>query len=144
MAAEYSYIPVQTVDADDNVLFLNGDNACRKGYVQHRDTSGVFTLRGITNGSCKAVYRVRFGANIAITAGGTVEAISVALAINGETIGNAEAIVTPAAIGDYFSVGLETLINVPCGCCASIAVRNTSDTTAIDVQNANIIIDRIA
>lgn len=141
--AEYSYIPVQTVDADDNIIFLNGDRCCRKGYVLHNNNSGVFTLRGATN-QCRAVYRVRFDANIAIATGGTVEAISVALAVNGETIGNAEAIVTPAAIGDFFHVSVETLVYVPCGCCLTISVRNDSDTTAIDVQNANIIIDRVA
>ncbi len=141
--AEYSFIPIQTVAADENVLFLEGERACRKGYVQHRDNSGIFFLRGVTN-QCKAVYRVRFGANIAIAEDGTVEPISVALAINGETLGNAEAIVTPAAIGDFFNVSVETLIYVPCGCCVSVSVRNTSDTTAIDVQNANIIIDRVA
>ena len=141
--AEYSNIPVQTVDTDDNVLFANGDRACRKGYVQHRDGSGIFTLRGVTN-QCRAAYRVRFGANIAVAEGGTVEAISVALAINGETIGNAEAIVTPAAIGDFFNVSIETLVYVPCGCCLTISIRNDSDTTAIDVANANLIIDRVA
>lgn len=141
--AEYSNIPVQTVELNDNVLFANGDRACRKGYVMHENGAGVFTLRGITN-QCKAVYRVRFGGNIAVAEGGTVEAISVALAINGETIGNAEAIVTPAAIGDFFNVSLETLVYVPCGCCLTVSVRNDSDTTAIDVVNANLIIDRVA
>ncbi len=141
--AEYSFIPVQTVELNRNVLFSNGDRCCRKGYVLHENGAGVFTLRGVTN-QCKAVYRVRFGANIAVAEGGTVEAISVALAINGETLGNAEAIVTPAAIGDFFNVAIETLIYVPCGCCLTVSVRNDSDTTAIDVQNANIIIDRVA
>ena len=143
MAAEYSYIPVQTVETDENLLFNNGDRCCRKGYIQHRDDSGIFTLKGATNG-CKAVYKAHFNANIAIAAGGTVEPISVALTYNGEVLRNTIAIVTPAAIGDYFGVSFETFIEIPCGCCVSIAVENTSATTAIDVQNANIIFDRIA
>ena len=87
MAAEYSAIPVQSIAVDDNVLFSNGSRCCKKGFIQHRDDSGLFTLRGARN--CNAVYRVSFGANIAIATGGTVEPISIALTINGETLGNA-------------------------------------------------------
>jgi hypothetical protein len=87
---------------------------------------------------------VHFNANIAIATGGTVEPISVALVQNGEVLRNAVAIVTPAAIGDFFNVSLETFIELPCGCCDTISVRNISDTTEIDVINANIVIDRVA
>lgn len=143
MAAEYSYVPVQTVDVDDNVLFMDGDRACRKGFISHRTGSGIFFLKGATNG-CKAVYRVTFDGNIAIATGGTVEPISVALTINGEALGNATATVTPAAIGDFFNVSITTFIDIPCGCCVTVSVENVSATTAIDVTNANIIFDRVA
>ena len=143
MAAEYSAIPVQTIAVDENVIFANGSRACHKGYIQHRDTSGIFFLKGSTNG-CRAVYRVTFNGNIAIATGGTVEPISVALTINGEALGNATATVTPAAIGDFFNVSVTTFIEIPCGCCVTVSVENVSDTTAIDVANANIIFDRVA
>lgn len=143
MAAEYSAVALQTVDVDDNILFNNGCRACRKGFISHRDDSGVFTLQGARNG-CKAIYKVSFQANIAIATGGTVEPISIALTINGETLGNATAIVTPVAIGDFWNVSIETFIDIPCSCCVTISVENTSDTTAIDVTNANIIFDRVA
>ena len=143
MAAEYSAITAQTVAVDENVIFTNGSRACRKGFVQHRDTSGIFFLKGATNG-CKAVYRVTFDGNIAIATGGTVEPISIALTINGEELGNALATVTPAAIGDFFNVSVTTFIEIPCGCCVTVSVENVSDTTDIDVQNANIIFDRVA
>lgn len=143
MAAEYSYVPVQTVDVDDNVLFMDGDRACRKGFISHRTGSGIFFLKGATNG-CKAVYRATFDGNIAIATGGTVEPISVALTINGEALGNATATVTPAAIGDFFNVSVTTFIDIPCGCCVTVSVENVSATTAIDVTNANIIFDRVA
>ena len=146
MAAEYSYVPVQTVDVDDNVLFMDGDRACRKGFISHRTGSGIFFLKGATNG-CKAVYRVTFDGNIAVAPaadGGVLEPISVALTINGEALGNATAIVTPAAIGDYFNVSLTTFIDIPCGCCVTVSVENVSATSSIDVQNANIIFDRVA
>ena len=143
MAAEYSFVPLQTVAVDENVTFMNGSRACRKGFVQHRDDSGLFFLKGSNNG-CRAIYRVTFNANIAIATGGTVEPISVALTINGETLGNALATVTPAAIGDFFNVSLTTFIDVPCGCCVTVSIENASATTAIDVTNANIIFDRVA
>lgn len=143
MAAEYSAIAVQTVAVDENILFNNGSRACRKGFIQHRDDSGIFFLKGSPNG-CRAVYRVTFNGNIAIATGGTVEPISVALTINGEELGNATATVTPTAIGNFFNVSVTTFIDIPCGCCVTVSVKNMSDTTAIDVTNANIIFDRVA
>ena len=143
MAAEYSAVAVQTVAVNDNILFDNGSRACRKGFIQHRDDSGIFFLKGVTNG-CRAVYRVTFNGNIAIATGGTVEPISVALTINGEELGNATATVTPAAIGDFFNVSVTTFIEIPCGCCVTVSVENVSDTTAIDLTNGNIIFDRVA
>ena len=143
MAAEYSRIDLQTVDVDGNIIFNNGNRACHKGFISHRDDSGIFFLKGSNNG-CKAVYRVTFDGNIAIATGGTVEPISVALTINGEALGNATAIVTPAAIGDFFNVSIATFVDIPCGCCVTVSVENTSETTDIDITNANIIFDRVA
>ena len=71
MAAEYSAIAAQTVAVDENILFNNGSRACRKGFIQHRDDSGIFFLKGSSN-VCRAVYRVTFNGNIAIATGGTV------------------------------------------------------------------------
>ena len=143
MAAEYSYVPLQTIGVDENVTFMDGDRACRKGYISHRSGSGIFFLKGSNNG-CKAVYRVTFNANIAVAEEGTLEPISIALTINGEALGNATAIVTPAAIGDFFNVSVSTFVDIPCGCCVTVSVENTSETTDIDVTNANIIFDRVA
>lgn len=143
MAAEYSYIPLQTVAENENILFLDGSRACRKGYITHRSNSGVFRLKGASN-ACKTIYRVQFNANIAVADGGTVGPISVALQEDGETLGNAVATVTPAAIGDFFNVSLSTFISIPCDCCVTVSVENISDGTAIDVTNANIIFDRVA
>ncbi len=146
MAAEYSYIPSQIVAEDENVLFLDGDRACRKGYVTHRSGSGIFRLKGASN-TCKTIYKVQFNANIAVAPadeGGVLAPISIALQEDGETVGNAVATVTPAAIGDFFNVSVSTFIVIPCGCCVTVSVENISDGTAIEVENANIIIDRVA
>ena len=146
--AEYSYIPVQSVEVDENLLFMNGSRQCRKGFIQHRDDSGIFTLKGVSNG-CRATYRVTFDGNIAASAaddGGVVGQISVALTINGEALGNATATVTVAALEtDVFNVSLTTFIDVPCNCCVTVGVKNVSDNdSSIDVTNANIIFDRVA
>ena len=143
MAAEYSFVPVQTIAVDENVTFMEGARACHKGFISHRDNSGIFFLKGANNGY-KAVYRVTFDANIAIAEGGTVEPISVALTINGEELQNALATVTPAAIGDLFHVSVTTFVEIPCSCCVTVSVENVSETTDIDVANANIIFDRVA
>ena len=143
MAVEYSYPLVQTVDVDENVLFLNGNRCCKKGLIMHNDSSGVFRVKGVSN-CCKTIYKVHFNANIAIAEGGTVEPISVALTQNGEVLRNSIATVTPTVAEAFFNVSFETFIELPCGCCDTITVRNISDTTAIDVINANIVIDRVA
>lgn len=140
MAAEYSYIPVQTVADNENIIFMDGDRACRKGFITHRSGSGVFRLKGT---GCRAIYKVEFNANIAVATGGTVGAISVALQEDGETLGNATAIVTPAAVGDFFNVSLSTFVYIPCNCCVTVSVENTSGTP-IDVSNANIVFERVA
>jgi hypothetical protein len=143
--AEYSYPLVQTVAEDENIIFLDGDRCCKKGYITHRSGAGLFRLKGATNG-CKAVYRVTFNANIAVAEGGTIPAdgIAVVLQEDGETLQNSVARVVPAAIGDFFNVSLSTFIIIPCGCCVTVSVENISDGTAIDVTNANIIFDRVA
>ena len=145
MAAEYSYTLAtpQTVAEDENIIFLDGDRACKKGYITHRSGSGVFRLKGAGN-ACKTVYRVTFNANIAVAAGGTVGAISVALQEDGETLQNAIATVTPTVAEAFFNVSLTTFITIPCGCCVTVSVENISDGTAIDVTNSNIIFDRVA
>ena len=142
MAAEYSAIAAQAVAVDENVLFNNGCRACRKGFIQHRDDSGIFFLKGSSNG-CRAVYRVTFNGNIAIATGGTVETISAALTINGESLGNATATVTPAAIRDFFNVSATTFIDIPCSFCVTVSVENVSPTRSIDVTNANIVFERV-
>lgn len=139
---EYSANAAQTVAAGQNVLLTETPIPCNRGYVCHREGSGIITLRGVTN-QCRARYRVSATANIAVATGGTAGAISVALAITGEPLASATAIVTPAAVGDFFNVHVDALIDVPKGCCLTVALENTS-TQAITTQNVNVIIDRVA
>jgi hypothetical protein len=87
---------LQTVAANQNVYFTD-TVTCGNCAIIHRDDSGQVTLKGLTN-QCRARYRVSFGGNIAIPAGGTVEEISLALAIDGEPVSATTMIVTPAAV----------------------------------------------
>lgn len=132
---------LQTVEANQNVLFTD-TVVCGNCSIMHRGGSGLVTLRGITN-QCRARFRVSFGGNIAIPAGGTVEEISLAISLNGEPVGSTIMIQTPAAVEDFANVYSSIFIDVPAGCCTQVGVRNTS-TQAIDVQNANLIVERVA
>lgn len=139
--AEYTATASQTVEANQNILFT-ATPICGNNCIVHRDGSGLVTIKGATN-QCRARYRVFFGGNIAIPSTGTVEAISVAVSIDGEPVSSATMIQTPAATEALMNVSAEIYIDVPRGCCQTVAVKNTS-TQAIDVQNANLIVDRVA
>ena len=132
---------VQIVAADQNVLFT--DTAVQGNCsILHRDGSGLITLRGITD-QCRARYKISFSANVAIPTGGTVGPISLAIAINGEGVGPATMISTPAAVETYNNVATGLFIDVPVTCCSTISVVNLTDED-ISVQNANIIVERVA
>lgn len=154
--AEFTKNEIQTVLANQPVT-LNTSIGCPKGYVYHRNGSGIVTLRGITS-NCFARYQVTFNGNIAVPSTGTVGPISVALALDGEPILTSRAIVTPAAVAtepptqeNFFNVTSTAIISVPKGCCFNVSVENTSEGAtptdvppAILVQNANLTITRIA
>jgi hypothetical protein len=138
---EITAVTLQEVAENQNVLFTD-TVICGGPSIVHRGGSGLVTLRGLTN-QCRAQYKVTFGANIAIPTGGTVEEISLALTIDGEPLGSATMIETPAAVEQFSNVFGAAYIAVPRGCCLTIGVRNTS-AQAINVQNANLIVERIA
>lgn len=121
---------LQTVEVNQNVLFTD-TVVCGNCSMNHRDGSGLVSIKGNTN-QCRARYRVSFGGNIAISTGGTVEAISLAIAIEGETVPSTTMIVTPAAVEEFFNVFSAIFLDVPRGCCITVSVRNIS-TQAIEV-----------
>jgi hypothetical protein len=139
--AEYIAVAEQTVQANQNVLFSDVA-VCGNCSIMHRPGSGLVALKGITS-QCRARYKVFFSGNIAIPTGGTVEAISIALSIDGEPVASSTMIVTPAAVEEYFNVASAVFLDVPKGCCFQVAVKNTS-TQDILVQNANLIVERVA
>lgn len=131
----------QTVPANQNVYFTD-TVICGNCNITHRDDSGLISLRGLTD-QCRARFRVSFGANIGLPTGGTAGPISLALAINGEPVRATTMTVTPAAVEQFFNVYASLYVDVPRGCCVTISVQNIT-TDDIDVQNANLIVDRTA
>lgn len=150
--AEFTYNPIQLVQPNQPVV-LNTSIACNRGYVLHRNESGIVTLRGIVNSPCGcfARYQVTFNGNIAVPEDGTVGPVAIALALDGEPILTSRAIVTPAAVEEYFNVTSTAIITIPRGCCFNVSVENVSEPTdattpapAINVQNSNLTVTRIA
>lgn len=152
--AEYLANSVQNVALNSPVLFT-ASIPCTRGYVYHEDDTGIFVLRGIVNNStcCFARYQVTFNGNIAIPTGGAITPIAVALSVNGETRPTSTAIFTPTVVNEYGNVTSTAIITIPKGCCFNLAVRYVDATIAdaavtptptIEVQNANLVITRIA
>lgn len=110
--------------------------------IVHREGSGNVKLRGITN-QCRARYLVSYSGNIQIPADGTVEAISLAIALDGEPLQSTRMIVTPTAVSTLWNVSAQVFVDVPRNCCSTVSVQNTS-TQAIEVQNSNLIVTREA
>lgn len=138
--AEFSSAAVQNVAVNQNVLFTETPVPSCNCSIVHREGSGIVTLRGNTN-QCRALYKVSFGGNVANVAG--ADPISVAIALQGEALASATAISTPAAAAQYNNVFVAAFVSVPKGCCATVSVENIS-TQAITVQNANLIVERVA
>lgn len=132
---------LQTVAANQNVYFTD-TVVCGGPSVSHRDGSGLVTLRGNTCQG-RARFKVSFGGNIAIPTGGTVGPISLAVAIDGEGVQATTMTVTPAAVEQFFNVFSAVFVDVLKGCCMTISITNIGDEP-IEVQNANLIVERVA
>ena len=133
---------VQTVAANQNVYFTDSvtSGGCA---IEHRDGSGLVTLRGLATTQNRARFKVTFGANIAVSTGGTAGPISLAIALDGESVQATVMTVTPAAVGDFFNVSASIFIDIPAGCCSHVSIKNIS-TESVDVINANLIAERVA
>lgn len=138
MAVELTAVAIQTVATNQNVLFTETPVACGCN-VLHREGSGIVTLRGATN-QCRALYKVSFGANIGGAAAGVY---SLAIAIDGEALASATGIVQAAAADEYNNVYMSVFVPVFRGGNVTVSVENTS-ATAANVQNANLIVERVA
>ena len=151
MAAEYLANASQDVSLNTPIEFT-ASIPCRRGYIYHEDGTGIFILKGITNGQCFATYQVTFNGNIQLPEGATVGPIAIAITVNGEPRLTSKAIYTPAAVEQLGNVTSTAIIKVPRGCCFSLAIESVAASTdptvtpapVIEVQNANLVINRIA
>jgi hypothetical protein len=143
MAEFFQAASPQNVPFGQNLLLIDSIK-CPCGLVQHRNGSGIITLKGGNR------YEVTFNGNIAVPEGGTAAAIAVALAIDGEALQNSRAIATPAAVEQYFNVTSTAVITVPCGCCYTVALENVNagvggnivDEQTISVTDGNLTVTR--
>ncbi len=153
MAAEYLANAPQTV-ALNNPLIFTASIPCRRGWVYHEDETGIFILKGLVKNACDcfATYRVTYNGNVAVPTGGALTPIALALVVNGEPRLTSRAIFVPAAVDEYGNLTSTAIIKVPKGCCFSLSVeyvQATDDPTVtptpiINVQNSNLVVDRIA
>ena len=127
------------VSAGSNVLFptdrvrTKSCNSCC-GWLSHDTGSGLFTL------TKQGIYEIQYNADITSTDTGQA---SLVLEQNGEAIGGTQSIYTVATASALGNVSASTLICVPCGTSYTITLTNNS-TLALNVQDANIIIKKIA
>lgn len=128
---------------------------CNRGYVYHQSGTGIFILRGIVNNSCGcfARYNVEFTGNIAVPEGGAVTPIATAIVVSGEERIGSRSIYTPAAVDEYGNVTSRATIDVPRGCCFTVAVEYvsgiiddpaTTPTPLINVIDGSLSITRTA
>lgn len=148
--AEYLANAVQNIALNQPAIFT-ASIPCNRGFVYHEDETGIFILRGCTP-NCFARYQVTFNGNVAIPTGGAVTPIAVSISVNGETRPTSRAIFTPAAVDTYGNVTSTAIVTVPKGCCFNVSVRYvpadedpaTTPTPVIELQNANLVINRVA
>lgn len=139
--AEFTNAISQSVPQNGNVLFaeepIMGNNC-----IKHREGSGLIALYGAKN-QCRSRYKVEFAGNISIPTTGDAGSISLSIAIDGEAISSSSMIQTLSATNEYSNVSSALYVDVPNGCCVNVSIKNTS-TQTINVQNANLIIERKA
>lgn len=138
---------VQEVTVGSNVIFTDTPVPGNCSII-HREGSGLVKLRGLTSCQCRARFKVYFSGNIAVPEGVTPGPISLAISVDGEPINTTRMIVSSAVEERYFNVSSSIYLDVPVGCCSTVGVvagaEDPTTTTSINVQNANLIVERVA
>jgi len=145
---------VESVALNAPIPFIDSIR-CNKGYVFHQNGTGIFVLRGIVNNptSCFARYEVEFTGNISIPDGGDATPIATAIVVSGEERIGSRSIYTPAAVDEYGNVTSRAVVDVPRGCCFTVAVEYVNGTVddptvvptpAINVIDGSLSIARVA
>jgi hypothetical protein len=135
---------VESVALNTAIPFVDSIS-CTKGYVFHQNGTGIFALRGIVNNRCGCFtrYEVEFTGNIAIPDGGAVTPIATAIVVSGEARDGSRSIFTPAAVDEYGNVTSRATIDVPRGCCFTVAVEyvngSVNDPATVPTPLINVI-----
>ena len=126
------------VTTTDALVALNGtipfnqvSIPCNKGNVVPL-VPGILNLNGNTSNRF-ARYEVTLQANVQIPEGGAVTPIALGITLNGVTIPESVAIITPAAAEEYWHIHTTAVVTVPCGCCLTVSaayVDGTEDDVA--------------
>ena len=149
--AEFVANAPQNVALNSPIVF-NASIPCNTGNVFHEDETGIFILKGRTN-NCFARFQVTFNGNVSVPEGGELTAVAVAISVCGEPRLTSRAIFTPQAVDEYGNLTSTALITVPRGCCFNVSVDYVDATTddpateptpLITVQNANLVVTRVA
>ena len=128
---------IQLVGISDGVDF-NAARIHTGCAARHEDGSSRFVLLK------PGIYSVDFNANIAVPTGQTPGPIQLTLNVDGEIYTGTDAITTPVAVDIYSNVSLHALVRVfGCGGNVSVSIVNTS-ATPINVQDANIVVEKVA
>lgn len=147
------------VTTSDVIVALNGtipfnqvSIPCNKGNIIPV-VPGVFNLNGNTSNRF-ARYEITLQGNVQIPTGGAVTPIALGITLNGVIIPESVAIVTPAAVEDYWHIHTTAIVTVPCGCCLTVSgayVDGTEDdatttpTPSIQIRReASLDVKRIA
>lgn len=154
MAEFLSRDSVEVVGLNQPISFIDSI-PCNKGCIFHQNGSGIIILRGIVNNptSCFARYEVEFTGNIAIPTGGAITPIATAIVVEGEDRTGSRSIFTPAAVNEYGNVTSRATVDIPRGCCFTVAVEYvngtvndpaTTPTPIINVIDGSLSITRVA
>lgn len=145
---------IETVALNQAIPFIDSI-PCNRGYVFHQSGTGIFVLRGIVNNPCGcfARYEVTFTGNIAIPEEGEITPIATAIVVSGEQRVGSRSIFTPAEVDEYGNVTSRAIVDVPKGCCFTVAVEYVNGTVddptvvptpLINVIDGSLSINRIA
>ncbi len=140
--AEFTGIAIQTVAQGEDVAFTETPVCATKCYIFHKQGSGIVKLRGLTN-QCRARFLVSYSETFKILPVAQLNLFHWLLQLTENRWQSTRMIVTPAAVENFFNVSAQAYVDVPRGCCVTVAVQNTS-AQAIEVQNSNLIAVREA
>lgn len=135
---------IETVALNNAIPFIDSI-PCNRGYVWHQSGTGIFVLRGIVNNPCAcfARYEVEFTGNLAIPEEGEITPIATAIVVSGEERIGSRSIFTPADVDEYGNVTSRAIVDVPRGCCFTVAVEyvngTVDDPTVVPTPLINVI-----